>query len=177
MGDIMQILNRDGKTTKVWEEMEAEVKKRQAYRSLSWIALPIGEARVEAGGGERFIKFVFLGPESSLGTRGYSGPIQDYFGFAAENVKPKRTTTSPHLSDLITFGRLSQGEPKEWLDPKLRPEVFTGKVKFAVLVGSFKMPIAVMEIGKVAWTDEQRWDRGNPADLFRGLNGSIFQER
>jgi len=67
--------------TETINDMEADYERKRPYISLSWVAWPQGETRLDPGD-ELFIEFVIAEPIGSFGVFDFANPAKRYLGFS-----------------------------------------------------------------------------------------------
>ena len=149
--------------------LDQECEDRMPFHRLRLDAYPLEGARVESGGDEQFIRFVFLQPSNIV--RYQSADPKKYFGFHRGNVSPQLLTTAPYLWDLVTFTRVSPDHFNQVGGFKLRPEIQKGEVKFKVTVGSTEMEISPKRVRQVRDVFPPSWEEATSQDLFYGTDG------
>jgi hypothetical protein len=148
--------------------LDQECEDQMPFHRLRLDAYPLGGARVESGGDEQFIRFIFLEPAAFA--RIESADPKKYFGFRRGNVPPQLLTTAPYLFDLVTFTRVS-ADHIQMGGFKPRPEIEKGEVKFKVTVGSTEMEISPKRVRQVRDVFPNSWEEATSQDLFYGTDG------
>jgi hypothetical protein len=150
------------------DEAAKEFQRSKPFRSLSWVAYPAGDNKLDPFGYEKFIRFLIVEPKEStrwMSSRDDKPPqLSDYLGSHENNARPKALTRMPTAFDLVTFSYKTQDG--QLRGAKLRNEVLAGAVHFRVRTN---MGIAVIEpstIRPVQWIFREDWNNVTPQELF-----------
>jgi pimeloyl-ACP methyl ester carboxylesterase len=151
------------------EEADTEYGRRKPYYRVSFVYYPMNLNKIEPGS-EEYIKFMPLDP-TSLSTliisRGAEG--SKYIGYnGSDPASPVYLTTVPNIHSFVKF-MISKPDPAGnaiLQAPRLREEIKSGKLKFALKFESGSYLIDPQRIASPALMSLERWDKQIPQDIY-----------
>jgi hypothetical protein len=150
------------------DELAKEFQRSKPFRSLSWVAYPAGDTKLDPFGDEKFIRLLIVEPKNSIrwmtSVDDKPPQLSDYFGSHDNNVRPKALTRMPTAFDLVTFSYKTQDGQLH--GAKLRNEVLVGAVHFRIRTNTGIAVIEPSNIRPVQWIFREDWDNVTPQELF-----------